>query len=247
MAIGEIPPENVVQLRTERIDSEIAATIEEVTVAGEELFKCWVKMLVKVKEKDSEIAQRQILDLQRRMLHLNETYPNIKIKLEVNKGAVRHQWSYKRLRHDKKMGFNCQFSFSVVDKERDALRATSQDILKHIEKLMVVYYEDQYDVKYRVGTRTKSESSDDTVEIKNNPDGAGTQTENDTNAILPLHSHDPHYHINSDAGNIHFEDKSKKKHYHICSCFNTGRKEGKGCFSMIFGVFKSCIPCLKKI
>lgn len=240
------------ELATRRIKSTITPVLTKTKVDGEEFYKCSVRMIVEVKNKNSKIAQRQILDVQKRVRELNEKLDRKEIKLNLNKSEARKKWM--RCKRIKTIDFECQFSFSVIDKELISLGNTSKYIVQHIEELMIVYHEDKYRLKYKIGSRTESVSSDDTVEIKNNPDEITPEkekqiedkTDSDIAAGLKVQSHDPQYHIKSDAGNIHFEDKSKKTHYHIFNCFNTGRKDGKGCFSTLFGVFKSCLPCIFK-
>lgn len=263
MAIGEafnpktlkqLAEDAVVALRTRQIGS-VTSQLTKVKVQGEEVYKCSVQMKVIVAKKDSQVAQRQINDIHRRVKELNDKYESMNIKLNLEKSAIRKKWSYKRFKHKKRLDFYCQFTFMVTNKDIITLRDTSQRILEHIEDLMIIYYEDEYKIKYNRGSRTESGSSDDTVEISNNPNGPKSETEKPENSTEPLtepdnglkvQTHDPQYHIRNETGTIHLEDKSKKNHYHIFNCFNTGRKDGKGCFSGLFSIFKACIPCIKK-
>lgn len=252
--LKQLAEDAVTRLKERKIGS-VTSKLTKIRVEGEEVYKCSAQMTVKIVKKDSEEAQRQILEIHKRVKDLNDNHERMNIKLKLDKSVVRKKWIYKRFKYKKTMDYDCQFSFSVAHKDILEIRDTSENILDHIEAFMIIYYEDPYKLKFNRGSRTESGSTDDTVEITYNPDGVKpdemeesqkeTRAETSDNG-MKLTSHDPQYHVKNDNGTIHFEDKSKKNHYHIFNCFNTGRKDGNGCCSALVSVFKFCLPCIKK-
>lgn len=255
MAIGDtIHPKTLKQLAEDaflksRKIGTVTSKLDKVTENGEEIYKCSVHMNVKIVKKDSEIAQRQINHIHKRVKELNNNFANIQIKLDLNKSGIRKIWSYRRFKHKKLMDYVCKFSFSVTNKDIFEVRDASQEMLMHLEELMIVYYKDKYRVKFNHGIRTTSGSSDETVTLEH-PSVQDNEKKEETEDVKPsdkeyrIHSNDPQYHIKNESGQVHYKNQSKN-HFWTLNCCNTGRKDETGCTTGLFSLLKKCICCSK--